>query len=150
MTWLNQICGFQTDMKHKCTSVVEEFNQGGCGTNKINIDIHHGVCAICLNKIVLQETALIKGCEHAYWFVWTSIYFVVLLDVLCWNVITEHDMKINHFWGKGSQSLYLCLHLPQICLCLGMPFMFVDLIYLVWFKLAFMLFIGILVWLFRC
>ncbi|KAJ9542737.1 hypothetical protein OSB04_029243 [Centaurea solstitialis] len=27
---------------------------------------HHGVCAICLNKIALQETALIKGCEHAY------------------------------------------------------------------------------------
>ncbi|KAL6966335.1 hypothetical protein U1Q18_032117 [Sarracenia purpurea var. burkii] len=27
---------------------------------------HHGICAICLNKIVLQETALVKGCEHAY------------------------------------------------------------------------------------
>ncbi|RAL43163.1 hypothetical protein DM860_009945 [Cuscuta australis] len=27
---------------------------------------HHGMCAICLNKIVLQETALVKGCEHAY------------------------------------------------------------------------------------
>ncbi|KAJ4823458.1 hypothetical protein Tsubulata_019690 [Turnera subulata] len=27
---------------------------------------HGGVCAICLNKIVLQETALVKGCEHAY------------------------------------------------------------------------------------
>ncbi|KAI3776030.1 hypothetical protein L1987_45790 [Smallanthus sonchifolius] len=27
---------------------------------------HHGVCAICLNKIALQETALVKGCEHAY------------------------------------------------------------------------------------
>ncbi|KAJ8751261.1 hypothetical protein K2173_016442 [Erythroxylum novogranatense] len=25
-----------------------------------------GVCTICLDKIVLQETALIKGCEHAY------------------------------------------------------------------------------------
>ncbi|KAJ4724440.1 RING/U-box superfamily protein [Melia azedarach] len=25
-----------------------------------------GVCAICLDKIVLQETALVKGCEHAY------------------------------------------------------------------------------------
>ncbi|KAG9153981.1 hypothetical protein Leryth_000488 [Lithospermum erythrorhizon] len=30
---------------------------------------HHGICAICLNKIVLQETALVKGCEHSYWFV---------------------------------------------------------------------------------
>ncbi|KAD7477226.1 hypothetical protein R6Q59_007083 [Mikania micrantha] len=27
---------------------------------------HHGICAICLNKIALQETALVKGCEHAY------------------------------------------------------------------------------------
>ncbi|KAL7612259.1 uncharacterized protein LOC111912387 [Lactuca sativa] len=27
---------------------------------------HHGVCAICLNQIALQETALVKGCEHAY------------------------------------------------------------------------------------
>lgn len=32
---------------------------------------HGGVCAICLDKIVLQETALVKGCEHAYWFVQT-------------------------------------------------------------------------------
>ncbi|KAE8692937.1 hypothetical protein F3Y22_tig00110819pilonHSYRG00020 [Hibiscus syriacus] len=27
---------------------------------------HGGICAICLDKIVLQETALIKDCEHAY------------------------------------------------------------------------------------
>ncbi|KAK6802633.1 hypothetical protein RDI58_000415 [Solanum bulbocastanum] len=27
---------------------------------------YHGDCAICLNKIVLQETALVKSCEHAY------------------------------------------------------------------------------------
>ena len=34
-----------------------------------NVKSDHGVCAICLNQIVLQETALVKGCEHAYWFV---------------------------------------------------------------------------------
>ncbi|KAE8735537.1 Detected protein of confused Function [Hibiscus syriacus] len=28
---------------------------------------HGGICAICLDKIVLQETALVKACEHAYW-----------------------------------------------------------------------------------
>lgn len=43
-------------------------------------DDHHGDCAICFNKIVLQETALVKGCEHAYWFVLTkshsSTYFL--------------------------------------------------------------------------
>ncbi|KAG5253957.1 E3 ubiquitin-protein ligase RHF1A [Salix suchowensis] len=27
---------------------------------------HGGICAICLDNIVLQETALVKGCEHAY------------------------------------------------------------------------------------
>ncbi|KAI6685456.1 hypothetical protein NL676_031369 [Syzygium grande] len=27
---------------------------------------HGGACAICLEKIALQETALVKGCEHAY------------------------------------------------------------------------------------
>ncbi|XP_039014304.1 uncharacterized protein LOC120144268 isoform X2 [Hibiscus syriacus] len=27
---------------------------------------HGGICAICLDKIVLQEIALVKGCEHAY------------------------------------------------------------------------------------
>ncbi|PIN06509.1 hypothetical protein CDL12_20942 [Handroanthus impetiginosus] len=56
----------QTDMKGNCTSAVEEINKGGCDSNNINISNHHGVCAICLNKIVLQETALVKGCEHAY------------------------------------------------------------------------------------
>ncbi|XP_024924379.3 uncharacterized protein LOC107404343 isoform X2 [Ziziphus jujuba] len=29
-------------------------------------DNHGGFCAICLDKIVLQEIALVKGCEHAY------------------------------------------------------------------------------------
>ncbi|XP_023511780.1 uncharacterized protein LOC111776696 [Cucurbita pepo subsp. pepo] len=27
---------------------------------------HDGACAICLNKISLPETALVRGCEHAY------------------------------------------------------------------------------------
>ncbi|KAJ7964992.1 Zinc finger, RING-type [Quillaja saponaria] len=36
-----------------------EIPEMGCGN-------HEGICAICLNKIMLQETALVKGCEHAY------------------------------------------------------------------------------------
>nr|TKS07839.1 hypothetical protein D5086_0000108790 [Populus alba] len=36
-----------------------EISERACGN-------HGGICAICLDKIVLQETALIKGCEHAY------------------------------------------------------------------------------------
>nr|XP_016487108.1 PREDICTED: uncharacterized protein LOC107807267 isoform X1 [Nicotiana tabacum] len=46
----------QTNMK----SISEENHEVGCESN------HHGLCAICLNKILLQETALVKGCEHAY------------------------------------------------------------------------------------
>ncbi|KAH0732876.1 hypothetical protein KY289_004064 [Solanum tuberosum] len=48
--------GEQTEVK----SNSEERYQVDCENN------YHGVCAICLNKIVLQETALVKGCEHAY------------------------------------------------------------------------------------
>ncbi|XP_052303035.1 uncharacterized protein LOC7463889 isoform X2 [Populus trichocarpa] len=36
-----------------------ESSERACGN-------HGGICAICLDKIVLQETALVKGCEHAY------------------------------------------------------------------------------------
>ncbi|KAJ8528979.1 hypothetical protein K7X08_035814 [Anisodus acutangulus] len=46
----------QTNLK----SISEERHEVDCENN------HHGVCAICLNKIVLQETGLVKGCEHAY------------------------------------------------------------------------------------
>ncbi|RRT49348.1 hypothetical protein B296_00029451 [Ensete ventricosum] len=28
-----------------------------------------GFCAICLEKIAMQDMALVNGCEHAYWFV---------------------------------------------------------------------------------
>ncbi|XP_078441778.1 uncharacterized protein LOC144711653 [Wolffia australiana] len=28
--------------------------------------VRSGICAICLDKIALQETALVKGCEHSY------------------------------------------------------------------------------------
>ncbi|XP_052163912.1 uncharacterized protein LOC127780678 [Oryza glaberrima] len=35
---------------------------GGGGDRAVDC----GVCAICLDKIALQETALVKGCDHAY------------------------------------------------------------------------------------
>ncbi|KAI4385394.1 hypothetical protein MLD38_003426 [Melastoma candidum] len=37
---------------------------GGCAGG--GCDDHGGICAICLDKIVLQDTALVKGCEHTY------------------------------------------------------------------------------------
>ncbi|XP_006645378.1 uncharacterized protein LOC102722445 [Oryza brachyantha] len=36
----------------------------GGGGDRAAVDC--GVCAICLDKIALQETALVKGCDHAY------------------------------------------------------------------------------------
>lgn len=44
----------QKDMKSK--AIVDDRGYGN----------HSGICAICLDKIVLEETALVKGCEHAY------------------------------------------------------------------------------------
>ncbi|KAL2535917.1 RING/U-box superfamily protein [Forsythia ovata] len=56
----------QCQEKGTCTAAPEKINQVVCKTNNINYTTHHGLCAICLNKIVLEETALVKGCEHAY------------------------------------------------------------------------------------
>ncbi|XP_008782014.2 uncharacterized protein LOC103701648 [Phoenix dactylifera] len=36
------------------------------GAESCGSTVDFGICAICLEKIVLQETALVKGCEHAY------------------------------------------------------------------------------------
>ncbi|CAA7039844.1 unnamed protein product [Microthlaspi erraticum] len=36
------------------------------GSNELSFGNHGGCCAICLNTIPLQETAMVKGCEHAY------------------------------------------------------------------------------------
>ncbi|XP_075512232.1 uncharacterized protein LOC142547707 [Primulina tabacum] len=50
--------------KGSCTEA--EIDRVGCETNSMDSCCHNGDCAICLDKIVLQETALVKGCEHAY------------------------------------------------------------------------------------
>ncbi|KAF3643928.1 RING/U-box superfamily protein isoform 2 [Capsicum annuum] len=57
---MNNIQDLSIQDQAKMKSISEEKHQVDCENN------HHGVCAICLNKIVLQETALVKGCEHAY------------------------------------------------------------------------------------
>ncbi|XP_043710745.1 E3 ubiquitin-protein ligase RNF13-like [Telopea speciosissima] len=35
-------------------------------SSSLTVCDNYGFCAICLEKIPLQETALVKGCEHAY------------------------------------------------------------------------------------
>ncbi|RWW52751.1 hypothetical protein BHE74_00040815 [Ensete ventricosum] len=39
-----------------------------------------GFCAICLEKIAMQDMALVNGCEHAYWFV-CNVSFHVHTDL---------------------------------------------------------------------
>jgi hypothetical protein len=43
--------------------------------NELSFGNHGGCCAICLDTIPLQETAMVKGCEHAYWYVWSIFVF---------------------------------------------------------------------------
>eukprot|EP00262_Sarcandra_glabra_P002263 TRINITY_DN1252_c0_g1_i1.p1 TRINITY_DN1252_c0_g1~~TRINITY_DN1252_c0_g1_i1.p1 ORF type:complete len:235 (+),score=37.32 TRINITY_DN1252_c0_g1_i1:258-962(+) len=45
--------------------ISEEQKGIDCATSSEMAD-GHGFCAICLEKIPIQETALVKGCEHAY------------------------------------------------------------------------------------
>ncbi|XP_073023718.1 uncharacterized protein [Primulina eburnea] len=52
------------NQKGSCTEA--EIDPVVCETNRMESYYYNGDCAICLNKIVLQETALVKGCEHAY------------------------------------------------------------------------------------
>ena len=47
---------------------VEDEREKG-GEEMSAVVVNDGLCAICLDSIELQETALVKGCEHAYWFV---------------------------------------------------------------------------------
>lgn len=42
---------------------------------------HGGCCAICLNEIPLQETAMVKGCEHTYWYSSKPVLFHLLYVV---------------------------------------------------------------------
>ncbi|KAL3498244.1 hypothetical protein ACH5RR_040976 [Cinchona calisaya] len=57
-----------TGPAEEMTSMVTQLGVGCESISSANNDSYHhyGVCAICLNKIMLQETALVKGCEHAY------------------------------------------------------------------------------------
>ncbi|PKA67012.1 hypothetical protein AXF42_Ash004503 [Apostasia shenzhenica] len=40
--------------------------EGGWTESGGLVEEGHGFCAICLEKILIQETALVKDCEHAY------------------------------------------------------------------------------------
>lgn len=63
-----------------------------------------GVCAICLDRIALQETALVKGCDHAY----------CVTCILRWASYKENPLcpQCKHPFGFLSvhRSLDGCLH----------------------------------------
>ncbi|KAF3336851.1 E3 ubiquitin-protein ligase ICP0 [Carex littledalei] len=54
----------QAQLDCLATESGRDLKEVGCGGESGSADF--GFCAICLEKIVLQETALVKGCEHAY------------------------------------------------------------------------------------
>lgn len=58
----------ESKLKAKCSeNEIKEEQSGCCGNGSVHgSSIQHGICAICFNKILLQDTALVKGCEHAY------------------------------------------------------------------------------------
>lgn len=88
---------------------------------------HSGVCAICLNKIVLRETALVKGCEHAYWFVWSKslnhlavmlqiLKVLLLLMILAFSLCetVQFDSLLVPFKEQGAHE-NVRREIPRIC-----------------------------------
>ncbi|KAL0418456.1 UNVERIFIED_CONTAM: hypothetical protein Sradi_1259100 [Sesamum radiatum] len=66
----------------------------GCGTSSTNSI--HGNCAICFNSIELEETATVKGCEHAYWFVVNLYLFTYEVTALnAWH--SESNEERNDY-----------------------------------------------------
>jgi len=67
MESVNQICeiGDLSIIEQQAVGVMEEVECLASSSSSDNI-ANEGVCAICLDAICLQETALVKGCEHAY------------------------------------------------------------------------------------
>ncbi|KAK9992804.1 hypothetical protein SO802_022507 [Lithocarpus litseifolius] len=65
--WSRTRTGFPNDLKEL---IVEEMKESQMQSKKEiedkGFENHGGICAVCLNQIVLEETALVKGCEHAY------------------------------------------------------------------------------------
>ncbi|XP_020585988.1 uncharacterized protein LOC110028471 [Phalaenopsis equestris] len=62
------------------------------------------VCAICLEKVLIQETALVKGCEHAY----------CLTCILRWATYKENhscpQCKLPFDFLNVHRSLDGCIH----------------------------------------
>ncbi|CAA2990054.1 RING U-box superfamily isoform 1 [Olea europaea subsp. europaea] len=106
----------ESEVKGNCTAAPEEIHQAGCETNNMNDTNHHGVCAICLDKIALQETALVKGCEHAYCITCILQWASYKEEPLCpqcrnpfefLNIHRSLDGSVHHYMFEESVFLLL-------------------------------------------
>ncbi|RZS09132.1 hypothetical protein BHM03_00040219 [Ensete ventricosum] len=65
-----------------------------------------GFCAICLEKIAMQDMALVNGCEHAYWFV-CNVSFHVHTDLAVPSSNSCLCLCIHYLFTVGSVTCIL-------------------------------------------
>lgn len=68
----------------------------------VGFGTHGGVCAVCLDKIALQDTALVKGCEHAYWFV--QLKSLVFMRFILKLLLRPSNSIYVNVWGAYDVS----------------------------------------------
>ncbi|CAK9184429.1 unnamed protein product [Ilex paraguariensis] len=90
--------------------IAVELPQVKCG------DGHHGVCAICLSKIILQETALVKGCEHAYCVMCILRWATYKNEPTCPQC--KHPFEFLHIHRSLDGSMHDFLFEESVCLLL--------------------------------
>ncbi|KAI7998548.1 Protein TONNEAU 1a [Camellia lanceoleosa] len=108
---------FSNDQRTNDQSIQE---QGRGEGKQVACENHHGICAICLNNIVLQETTLVKRCEHAYcwelfshWVAAMTVQnnFMLLLKV----PLLYFPPFYSHDFGTGvTRRIYELVSLPTI------------------------------------
>ncbi|KAI3905613.1 hypothetical protein MKX01_036522 [Papaver californicum] len=78
-----------------------------------------GICSICMDNIVLQETALIKGCEHAYCVTCILRWASYTKDPCCPQCKQSFEFLLLHRSIDGS--IYDYMFEESICLLLRAP-----------------------------
>ncbi|RZC82973.1 hypothetical protein C5167_045761 [Papaver somniferum] len=78
-----------------------------------------GICSICMDNIVLQETALIKGCEHAYCVTCILRWATYAKDPCCPQCKLSFEFLLLHRSIDGSIHDYMFEE--SICLLLRAP-----------------------------
>ncbi|CAM8939820.1 unnamed protein product [Rhodiola kirilowii] len=76
----------------------------------------YGFCAICLDKIPIQETALVKGCEHAYCLTCILRWASYKENTTCPQCKHPFETLIGHRALDGSIQIYM--QEESVCLLL--------------------------------